>query len=197
MTDAFDLDRADFSGMDGNRDLYIGSVLHKAFVSVDENGTEAAAATAVIMELTSALPGEPIVFTVDRPFIFLIRDSRTGGILFVGRVMAPEQYERLLRCGLGDDGERRAAPARFLCFREQRPVQLHRDRCHGDTRPWVGVFGVVIGDSFFERHRRDTARGEQSDLGQRRVVSASRRTAACLLATPFRETTSGQMPQAL
>ena len=91
MTDAFDLDRADFSGMDGNRDLYIGSVLHKAFVSVDENGTEAAAATAVIMELTSALPGEPIVFTVDRPFIFLIRDSRTGGILFVGRVMAPEQ----------------------------------------------------------------------------------------------------------
>jgi serpin B len=89
MTDAFDLARADFSGMDGNRDLYIGNVVHKAFVAVDENGTEAAAATAVIMQITSALPGEPIVFTVDRPFLYLIRDTRTGGILFVGRVVAP------------------------------------------------------------------------------------------------------------
>jgi len=89
MTDAFDLARADFSGMDGNRDLYIGNVVHKAFVAVDENGTEAAAATAVIMQITSALPGEPIVFTVDRPFLYLIRDMRTGGILFVGRVVAP------------------------------------------------------------------------------------------------------------
>jgi len=69
MTDAFDPDQADFSGMDGSQDLYIGSVLHKAFVSVDEQGTEAAAATAVIMELTSALPDEPITFTVDRPFM--------------------------------------------------------------------------------------------------------------------------------
>jgi serpin B len=89
MTDAFDPDRADFSGMDGARDLFIGSVLHKAFVSVDENGTEAAAATAVIMELTSAMPGEPIVFAVDRPFIFLIRDNQTGSVLFVGRVVSP------------------------------------------------------------------------------------------------------------
>jgi serpin B len=89
MTDAFDPARADFSGMDGNRDLYIGNVVHKAFVAVDENGTEAAAATAVIMEAMSALVGEPIVFTVDRPFLYLIRDMRTGGILFVGRVVAP------------------------------------------------------------------------------------------------------------
>jgi len=90
MTDAFEADRADFSGMDGNRDLYIGTVLHKAFVSVDENGTEAAAATAVIMELTSAPILEPIEFTVDRPFIYLIRDVQTGSILFIGRVAAPE-----------------------------------------------------------------------------------------------------------
>ncbi|HLB63402.1 MAG TPA: serpin family protein, partial [Anaerolineales bacterium] len=90
MTDAFNPDRADFSGMDGNRDLFIGSVLHKAFVSVDENGTEAAAATAVIMQITSALAGEPIAFTVDRPFIYVIRDSQTQSVLFVGRVMAPE-----------------------------------------------------------------------------------------------------------
>ena len=91
MTDAFDPDRADFSGMDGNRDLYIGSVLHKAFVAVDEEGTEAAAATAVIMGLTSAPAGEPITITVDRPFIYLIRDGQTGAILFFGRVVDPSQ----------------------------------------------------------------------------------------------------------
>jgi len=75
--------------MDGNRDLYIGAVLHKAFVSVDEDGTEAAAATAVIMGVTSAPVGEPITFTVDRPFIYLIRDGATGSILFMGRVLEP------------------------------------------------------------------------------------------------------------
>ena len=79
---------ADFSGMTGNRDLFIDDVLHKAFVSVDEAGTEAAAATAVIMTLT-AVPAPPVVVTVDRPFIFLIRDIETGTILFVGRVVNP------------------------------------------------------------------------------------------------------------
>jgi serpin B len=79
---------ADFSGMTGGRDLYIDEVVHKAFVSVDEAGTEAAAATAVIMKLT-AMPAEPVKFTVDRPFIFLIRDIETNSILFVGRVMNP------------------------------------------------------------------------------------------------------------
>jgi serpin B len=89
MTDAFDETRADFSGMTGARDLYIGSVLHKAFVAVDEKGTEAAAATAVIMEVTSAPAGEPITITVDRPFIYLIRDEQTGNVLFLGRVVNP------------------------------------------------------------------------------------------------------------
>jgi len=79
---------ADFSGMTGNRDLYIDDVLHKAFVSVDEAGTEAAAATAVMMRLT-AMPGIPVVVTIDRPFIFLIRDIETGAILFIGRVSNP------------------------------------------------------------------------------------------------------------
>jgi len=79
---------ADFSGMTGNRDLFISDVVHKAFVAVDEAGTEAAAATAVIMALT-AVPPPPVEVTIDRPFIFLIRDIETGAILFVGRVMNP------------------------------------------------------------------------------------------------------------
>jgi len=79
---------ADFSGMTGNRALFISDVVHKAFVSVDEAGTEAAAATAVIMP--EAGPPEPTVeVTIDHPFIFLIRDIETGAILFVGRVMNP------------------------------------------------------------------------------------------------------------
>jgi serpin B len=79
---------ADFSGMAGNRELYISDVVHKAFVAVDEAGTEAAAATAVIMKLTS-VPEPPVEVTIDRPFIFLIRDIETGAILFVGRVLNP------------------------------------------------------------------------------------------------------------
>jgi serpin B len=79
---------ADFSGMDGGRNLFISDVLHKAFVSVDEEGTEAAAATAVIMSLT-AIMDPPIEVSVDRPFIFLIRDLQTGAVLFIGRVMNP------------------------------------------------------------------------------------------------------------
>ncbi len=87
MKVAFTAD-ADLSGMNGKRDLFIQDVLHKAFVSVDEAGTEAAAATAVIVGLT-AVPPEPITVTIDRPFIFLIRDIPTGSIIFVGRVLNP------------------------------------------------------------------------------------------------------------
>ena len=86
---AFEPSAADFSGMDGSRDLFIADVIHKAFVDVDESGTEAAAATAVIMEAT-AMPAQPVQVTIDRPFVFLIRDIETNTILFVGRVMNPE-----------------------------------------------------------------------------------------------------------
>ncbi len=83
--------QANFSGMDGTCDLYISDVIHKAFISVDETGTEAAAATAVIVGVTSMpMPEETVVMTIDRPFIFLIRDIQTGTILFLGRVMDPE-----------------------------------------------------------------------------------------------------------
>jgi len=89
MIDAFEFGPADFSGMDGTRSLYIGAVIHKAFVDVNEAGTEAAAATAVVMDFGTSMPPEPIAVTVDRPFIFLIRDLQTGAVLFVGRVLDP------------------------------------------------------------------------------------------------------------
>ena len=87
MTEAFSM-AADFSGMDGTRDLFITDVFHKAFVAVDEAGTEAAAATAVIVGL-KAMPAPPVDVKIDRPFVFLIRDIQTGTILFVGRVLNP------------------------------------------------------------------------------------------------------------
>ena len=87
MPQAFS-EAADFSGMTGEKDLFISDVFHKAFVSVDEAGTEAAAATAVVMRLTSASP-DPVEINVDHPFLFLIRDVETGAILFVGRVVDP------------------------------------------------------------------------------------------------------------
>jgi serpin B len=79
---------ADFSGMTSNRELFIADVVHRAFVSVDEAGTEAAAATAVVIELT-AIAEMPVTINIDRPSIFLIRDIETGAILFVGRVLNP------------------------------------------------------------------------------------------------------------
>jgi len=88
MVDAFSLGRANFSGMDGTSELYIGVVLHKAFVEVNEEGTEAAAATAVVM-VAKSLPQPPPVFRADRPFLFLIRENSTGSILFLGRVVNP------------------------------------------------------------------------------------------------------------
>ena len=92
MPNAFDMRASDFSGMDGNSCfagdapcLFIREVIHQAFVSVDEQGTEAAASTAVMMQLES----EPSELAIDRPFVFLIRDSATGAILFLGRVLDP------------------------------------------------------------------------------------------------------------
>ena len=90
MTAAFIPDLADFSGMNGKRDLYIFAVIHKAYVDVNEEGTEAAAATGVIVGITSAGPSRTPVFRADHPFLFLIRDNRSGSILFLGRVMNPK-----------------------------------------------------------------------------------------------------------
>ncbi len=79
--------------MTGNRELFISAVIHKAFIDVNEEGTEAAAATAVVMEMAMArrriAATAAIVFRADHPFVFLIRDNRSGGILFMGRVTDP------------------------------------------------------------------------------------------------------------
>jgi serine protease inhibitor len=87
MADVFS-GQADFSGMDGSKELYIGAVLHKAFVVVNEEGTEAAAATAVIV-FGLSMPRPAPVFRADHPFLFLICEKRTGSILFLGRVVNP------------------------------------------------------------------------------------------------------------
>jgi serpin B len=91
MQQAFDAKAADFSGMTGGKDLFISLVIHKAFVDVDEKGTEAAAATAVLAPPTAA-PGPPLpaVFRADHPFLFLIHDQRSASILFIGRVTNPK-----------------------------------------------------------------------------------------------------------
>jgi serpin B len=88
MAEAFTPEVADFSGMDGKRDLFVQDVLHKAFIAVDETGTEAAAASGVVVGTTS-VPAEIIRVQVNRPFIFVIRDIGTGAILFIGRVVNP------------------------------------------------------------------------------------------------------------
>jgi serpin B len=87
MALAFDPERADFSGMTTRERLFISHVIHKAFVDVNEAGTEAAASTAVVMDRLSAPP--PATFRADRPFVYLLRDNRTGAILFLGRVTDP------------------------------------------------------------------------------------------------------------
>jgi serpin B len=87
MPSAFD-DRADFSGITTAEQLVISNVVHQANIDVDEKGTEAAAATAVVMRET-AMPAEPVTMRVDRPFLFVLRDVPTGAILFLGRVGDP------------------------------------------------------------------------------------------------------------
>jgi len=88
MTSAFVAGAADFSGMDGTRNLYIAEVVHKCFINVAEKGTEAAAATAVIMK-DASVPIVDLNVTATRPFLYYLRDAPTGAILFMGRVMDP------------------------------------------------------------------------------------------------------------
>ena len=92
MPDAFDEDRANFEGISGDTELHISAVIHKAFVDINEEGSEAAAATAVGMTYGCAQPRErekPILFRADHPFLFMIRHRSTKSVLFMGRMMDP------------------------------------------------------------------------------------------------------------
>ena len=86
MTDAFE--SADFSGIDGAKDFVIQDVVHKAYIAVDEKGTEAAAATAVVDETTS-ITTKQLTLTFDHPYLYVIRDNATGAIVFMGRIADP------------------------------------------------------------------------------------------------------------
>ncbi len=87
MTDAFNPATADFSGIDGNHDLFISGVFHQTFISVDESGTEAAAATGISVSTTS-VPLPQLTLMIDHPYIFFIREKQTGLILFMGKVLS-------------------------------------------------------------------------------------------------------------
>ena len=92
MGEAFQKNAADFSAMTGKRALWISAAIHKAYIDVDEEGTEAAAATGIVMRPSAvARVQPPIVFRADHPFLFLIRDNKSGGVLFMGRVANPTQ----------------------------------------------------------------------------------------------------------
>ena len=92
MTTAFDPNKADFSGMTESEDVFLSAVIHKAFVDVNEEGTEAAAATAVaVAGAAFEEPKEPPVFRADHPFVFIIRDNRNDAILFLGRITNPSK----------------------------------------------------------------------------------------------------------
>lgn len=94
ITDAFDPQQADFSGISDAKPFYIQQVHHKTYVNIDEKGIEAAGATGVVMEVTSLpMPEEPVEVVADRPFVFLIQDHATRAILFIGRLCDPSQAD--------------------------------------------------------------------------------------------------------
>ncbi|XP_051721317.1 leukocyte elastase inhibitor-like isoform X6 [Ctenopharyngodon idella] len=89
MEDVFDKQKVNLSGMSSNNDLVLSQVIHKAFVEVNEEGTEAAAATATILEKITSLPSSSKSFTADHPFLFFIRHNPSNAILFYGRLSSP------------------------------------------------------------------------------------------------------------
>jgi len=89
MPVAFKQGAADFSGITGTRELAISAVVHKAYIEVEEKGTEAAAATGAVFSRARVVAEPPAIFRADRPFFFLIRDTETGAILFMGRLVRP------------------------------------------------------------------------------------------------------------
>jgi serpin B len=90
MPDAFDSQTANFLGIASQETLCLSDVVHRAYVDVNEKGTEAAAATGMVFAASAMTPAEPRVFNADHPFLFMIRDSASGALLFLGRVHNPK-----------------------------------------------------------------------------------------------------------
>ena len=86
-----DANKADFSGITTSEQLFITSALHKAYVDVNEEGTEAAAVTAIEVGVTSIDPNPPPTFVADHPFVFVIQNNETGHILFIGKMNNPSE----------------------------------------------------------------------------------------------------------
>ncbi|HID99264.1 MAG TPA: serpin family protein [Thiotrichaceae bacterium] len=134
MPDAFNSRQADFSGLNGTKNLVISSVIHKAFVDVNEEGTEAAASTGVGIGGT-AMPEPPEIFRADHPFLFLIRHNPSGSILFLGRVVnpldtPPQDYEATLSPDL----------------KRHIPVVRHRNESGELVKSWADLEGFREGD---------------------------------------------------
>ncbi len=89
MVDAFSQKDANFSGVTDQEEIFVKDVIHQGVIDVNEEGTEAAAATAVVSEKKDAAPEPPVQFRADHPFVFLIRDLNTQTILFLGRLTNP------------------------------------------------------------------------------------------------------------
>ena len=89
VKDLFD-SKADLSGINGRNDLFVSGIFHKAYIDVYEEGTEAAAATAVVGSLKSSIQPSPVEFIADHPFIFMIQDTSNGSILFMGKIADPK-----------------------------------------------------------------------------------------------------------
>ena len=96
IVDAFSATEADLSGIDGEKELYVSKILHQAFIEVNEEGTEAAAATAAIVRTARSI-SIPNYFRVDRPFLFVIKDGMSGCVLFMGKVVQPPAADHAVK----------------------------------------------------------------------------------------------------
>ncbi len=143
MEYAFADGQADFSGMDGTRELFITDVVHKAFVEVNEEGTEAAAATGVVVGVRSIQPPPP-EFRADRPFLFLIRENTTGSLLFLGRLTQPEEADEAAEKHAEEEGRELEIVNQFRGSQASVEIGPSQEVIR-DERTWKRVWARAVG----------------------------------------------------
>jgi serine protease inhibitor len=117
VQDVFNPAEADLSGISSSESLFVSSIIHKSFIYVDQYGTEAAAATAVIIDMTAVPGGEPRVVKINQPFMFMIYDEDRNVVLFVGRMVHPNtanNAEKYLEAGYSGSFRQLNDRLRFL-----------------------------------------------------------------------------------